>query len=441
MIKYFLFKIIAIKFIIIITIKYFKNQLELNKLFLNYQKELNISFSVKIKKKIRIGIYTLCLKNGGRARLASILINRLYRFKLFNIFLYTQKYKEKNEYPYSKKIKRFIIDNTNVTKIYKNKIDILIFHLNSPKRLRIFNCYNNIKVIYYMHNSIFSFIHSNYTLFKSLYKEYTKSKYLISLVPFENDFLFKKWGIKSIIMDNFVTFNYKRIIPSNLSSKTILMIGRANDKSKRIEIGIMSMEYIIQVIQSCVLKIISQLNAINDSLDLIDNLNLTNKIKFEELKDNFDNFQIYFKNASLHFFPSISESFGLVLVETKIYGIPNILLGINYISTSKNGTIIIYDETPESLAREGIILLLNNRYREYLGKESKKSMKKYNNEELTKKWINLILYINYNDSYYYKIKRQNIKMTDKESLFILNKQNHILKMRKVFCFQNLSFFD
>ena len=279
MIKYFLLKIIAIKFIIIITIKYFKNQLESNKLFLNYQKELNISFSVKIKKKIRIGIYTLCLKNGGRSRIASILINRLYKFKLFNIFVYTKKLKEKNEYPYSKKIKRFIIDNTNVTKIFKNKIDILIFHLNSLKRLRIFNLYNNIKVIYYMHNSIFSCIHLNYTFFKLLYKEYTKSKYLISLVPFENDFLFKKWGINSFLMNNFVTFNYKKIIPSNLSSKIILMIGRANDKCKRFEIGIMSMEYIIQVIQSCVLKIISRLNAINDLLNLIDNNQFIKKNK------------------------------------------------------------------------------------------------------------------------------------------------------------------
>jgi hypothetical protein len=435
-IKYVLFKIITIKFIIIIIIKYFQDQLELNKIFLNYQKELNISFSVKIKRKIRIGIYTLCLENGGRARIASMLINHLYKFKLFNIILYTQKLEENNEYSYSKKIKRFIIDTNNVTKIFKNKIDILIFHLNSYKRTRLFNYYNNIKVIYYMHNSIFGFIHSNYTYFKILFKEYTKSKYLISLIPFENDFLFKELGINSILMNNFITYNYKRIIPSNLSSKIILMIGRANDKNKRFDLGIMSMEYIIQVIQDCILKIISQLDNINDLINLIDNLNLRNKIKVEGLESGS---QLFFKNESLHFFPSISESFGLVLAETKMYGIPNILMGINYISLVKNGTIIIYDDTPESLAKEGIIILLNNRFREYLGKESKKSMKKYNNEALAKKWINLILYINYNDSYYFKFKRQNIKITDKESLFILNKQNHILKMRQINNFQNFTF--
>ena len=140
-----------------------------------------------------------------------------------------------------------------------------------------------------MHNSIFGFIHSNYTFFEILFKEYTKSKYLISLVPFENDFLFKEWGINSILMNNFITYNYKRIIPSNLSSKIILMIGRANDKNKRFDLGIMSMEYIIQVIQNCVLRIISQLNDITLYLSLHRLINkeykkifqiLTTKIKY-----------------------------------------------------------------------------------------------------------------------------------------------------------------
>ena len=36
------------------------------------------------------------------------------------------------------------------------------------------------------------------------------------------------------------------IIPSNLMSKTILMIGRGNDKYKRFILGVLSMEYIIE---------------------------------------------------------------------------------------------------------------------------------------------------------------------------------------------------
>ena len=427
MIKYIVIKLLSFIFIALIIIQHLNNQFELHKYIFNYQKELSITFPTKIRKKIRVGIYTLCMKNGGRARIAAMLMNFLFEYKLFNLYLYTMKIKEKDEYTYPKIIKRSVINNNNLTKIFKNKIDILIFHLNSYKKTKILNNCNNIKVIYYMHSSIFNFLYLNDTYFKLLYKEYTKSNYIISLIPFENDFLFEKFGINSILMDNFITYNYKRIIPSDVSSKIILMIGRGNDKNKRFEKGIRSVEYLIQVNQDCELKIISQIYGINDLINLIDNLNLRNNIKIEGFKEHSDAF---FKNASLHFFLSISESFGLALCETKIYGIPNIVLGIDYIKIAINGTIIIYDDTPESLAKEAMKILSYHKYREYLGKEARKNMEKYNNEILKKKWIDLIVHIFINDSYYLKLKRQKIKMTDKEGLHIFNRQNKIFKMRK-----------
>ena len=54
--------------------------------------------------------------------------------------------------------------------------------------------------------------------------------------------------------------------------------------------------------------------------------------------------EIYFKNSSLNIFPSIAEAFPMVLSETKMYGIPNILVGIDYVSNIKGGSIIIYDD-------------------------------------------------------------------------------------------------
>ena len=437
---YIAIKILMIKFIALIIIKNINNKFKLNEYIINYQKELSKTFHFKISKKIRVGIYTFCLKNGGRARLASMLINFLYKVKLFNIFLYTTEIKENDEYIYPKFIKRSIIKNNNITKIFKNKIDILIFHLKDYKTIKLLNKYNNIKVIYYIHNSIFNYLYLNYTYFKFLYKEYSKSNYIVSLIPFENDILFRKWGINSILMDSFITYNYKRTIPSDVSSKKILMIGRGNDKNKRFEKGIRSIEYVIQVIKECELKIISQLYKLNDLINLIDNLKLRNYIRIEGFKEYSD---IFFKNASLHFFPSISESFGLVLCETKIYGIPNIILGVDYISIARNGTIIIYDDMPESLAKETIKILLNNKYREYLGKEARRNMEKYNNELLTQKWMNLIINIFKDDSYYHKLKRQKMKITDKEGLLIFNRQNLIFKMRNKdnIIYQNYNFFD
>ena len=146
----------------------------------------------------------------------------------------------------------------------------------------------------------------------------------------------------------------------------------------------------------------------------------------------------------MHFFLSISESFGLALCETKIYGIPNIILGVDYISIARNGTIIIYDDMPESLAKETIKILLDNKYREYLGKEARRNMEKYNNELLTQKWMNLIINIFKDDSYYHKLKRQKMKITDKEGLIIFNRQNKIFKMRNkdnISIYQNYNFID
>ena len=78
-------KILMIKFIALIIIKNINNKFKLNEYIINYQKELSKTFHFKISKKIRVGIYTFCLKNGGRARLASMLINFLYKVKLFSL--------------------------------------------------------------------------------------------------------------------------------------------------------------------------------------------------------------------------------------------------------------------------------------------------------------------------------------------------------------------
>ena len=191
-------------------------------------------------------------------------------------------------------------------------------------------------------------------------------------------------------MNNFMTYDYNSITPSDLSSKIILMVGRAGDKNKRFDLGVKAMKYIIKEIPDSQLKIISKLSRIYYLKKLINDLNLKENIKFEGY---IIDPKIYFKNASLHFFPTLCESFGLVLSEAKLFGLPSILMGLNYVSLSKGGTVIIYDDNPESLAKEAIKILKNKRYRQKLGKQARKSIKYYDNQYLLLKWIKLILSI------------------------------------------------
>ena len=227
-------------------------------------------------------------------------------------------------------------------------------------------------------------------------------------------------------MTNFITHEFNYVSPSDLSTKTILLIGRGKDTKKRFHIGIEAMEYIKNEIPGSELIIISNFTGIEHLPILVNNLDLGNNIKFNGYSSSPD---IFFKNMSLNIFPSISEAFPMVLSEAKIYGIPCILLGLDYIYSAKNGTIIIYDDSPESLAKESINIIINKEYRKKLGKEARNSMKQFNNELLLIKWIKLILSIYNNELFFIKLMGENHFLSQNDELSILNNQLKLLKMR------------
>jgi hypothetical protein len=127
-----------------------------------------------------------------------------------------------------------------------------------------------------------------------------------------------------------------------------------------------------------------------------------------------------------------------MLSEAKVYGIPTILMGLNYVSLSKGGTVIIYDDNPETLSKEAIKILKNKKYRKKLGKQARKSIKYYNNQNLLIKWIQLILSIYKGESHYEILRKQQNEISQKESLEILEIQVRLLKMRKPNTFNNIT---
>ena len=433
---YYKFSILC--FLILILIIYSFNieinKSLLNKKFIENQNKFNLKIDKNITKRINIAIYAFGVKNGGRARTTSLLINNLYKMNIFNFFLFTKRDKENDEYKLPDNLKRIIITNNLIKQIKRNKIKILIYQLSVHDEMKILNNLRNTKVIFYQHLGILDWIYGNYTIFKNIYRDYINSDYVINIIPYENDYLFPKWGIKSILMDNFMTYEFIKVIPSDLFSKTILMIGRGDAKKKRFEKGIQAMEYINQEIPESQMLIISDLKGIFRHESLIININLKDKIKFEGYTASPE---IYYKNSSLNLFPSISEAFPLVMCETKIYGIPNILLGLDYTSISEGGCFIIYDETSESLANIAIKLLVNKKNRIKLGENARNSMKKFNNRFLLIKWIKLILSIYIDDILFEIFRKQEKKLSLEESLSIIGSQVKLLQIRIPF-FKNIT---
>ena len=239
-------------------------------------------------------------------------------------------------------------------------------------------------------------------------------------------------------MSNLITYDYEKINPSSLSANIILMLGSASAKNKRFYLGIQSMKYIVQDIPDCEMKIISNNSRVENLKILINLLNLQKNVKFTGYVKTPE---IFFKNASIHIFPTISEGFPMALCETKIYGIPNIITGIDYISASKGGVISIYDDNPETIAKEAIKILKNKLYRKKLGRKARISMKKFNNQFIIEKWVKIILSVYKGDYYYQKlVSEEQKKFNTNQYINLLKKQIELLKFREPI-FSNVSLND
>ena len=138
--------------------------------------------------KITIAIFANSLKNGGAERQTSLLFYYFNKLKIFNLFLFTKKEKEKNEYIVDDNVKRIVIKNNLVQILKENYIDILIYQFYFAKEIEQLNNLSKTKTIFIDRSCFLFWIYSNsYNILNSIYKAYKDCKYLISVVPVEND--------------------------------------------------------------------------------------------------------------------------------------------------------------------------------------------------------------------------------------------------------------
>ena len=128
----------------------------------------------------------------------------------------------------------------------------------------------------------------------------------------------------------------------------------------------------------------------------------------------------------------------MVLCETKVYGIPTILTGLDFVVMAKKGTVIIYDDNPETIAKESIKILSNITYRRILGNEARESMKKYNNLITIKKWIKLIFAVYEGEESFNRMREETNHIRLEEAINITKSQVNLINMREPFL-KNLTF--
>lgn len=386
------------------------------------------------KDKVRLAIYIHSLSINEFEKLNALLINHLSRERIFDIYLFYNK-KYKNEFWLNKTIHRIKIKRHSTQilrrKLIEYKIEMLLYQFYSIKDMKMLNIIdkkNNVRTLIINHPSYLSWIYNeDYNFCSKLFNYYKQTKFISSYIAYESEYLHKKWGIDSIFMTNIMPYEYNNITPSDLSSKTILMVGTGSKKLKRFDLGIKAMKYIVKEVPDCEMKIITDFEGLDNLKKLSKELKLENNVKFEEYRSSND---IYYNNASIHLITSLSESDGLILCETKLFGIPNILTGLDYLTCSKNGTIILNNDNPENIAQEAIKILKDEEYRKNLGNSARTSMKQFENSEIANKWLRLILCVYLDDSYYERIKNEDKELiNNKKNKNNLLNQINLLKTR------------
>ena len=114
--------------------------------YFNLCHHLNLSFNdKKINNKIKIGIYSYYLRNGGRARITSLLLNYLYKINIFRLYLFTKEVdsETKSEYYIEHDIFRINIRTCTIKNIIKEirkkKLDIFIFQDSNSAEIKSLN--------------------------------------------------------------------------------------------------------------------------------------------------------------------------------------------------------------------------------------------------------------------------------------------------------------
>ena len=369
---------------------------------------------------------------GGREILSFLHFKNFIKYPFIKLYLFGCNNKKSFLPSYIKSTD--ICDNSkkkiNMTKAVKfleiNKIEIILNNEYEVQLCSFAKKKLNIKTIVLYHSNFFYF---NYRKKKynsgNFHKKFIYSSLLVTLIA-NNRILWKKSGIKyCTYLPNPTTFESDKIKISNLKYKNILMLGRS-DKIKRYEIGIKAMKYVIEKEPNAKLYIIGIGNNRYDKFlkNYSAQLGLKKNIIFKKLTKNITQ---YYKNSSIFLLTSIFEGCPMSLSESKLYGLPSIVVGMNYLSSSKNGVININEDNPELIANEILKLLKDKKYRELEGKKARLSVNDFQNEEIYKRWIEIFISVKQGDKLIEKYIKKYDKYNDEEDF----KENQIL-YKKIF---------
>lgn len=235
--------------------------------------------------------------------------------------------------------------------------------------------------------------HDDYNYANNIVRSSRKLDYLVLVSKALRDFYktkLSKTNCKCVFIPNMIDKLPSKC--SMLSEKRLISVGRLSEEK-----GYMDLIGIFSVISKnnpdWVLDIIGDGKEREKLENYIKNLNLQEKITLHGFRDK-DYIDNMLNKSSIYLMTSHTESFGIVLIEAMSHGLPCVAFssaeGANEIIDSGKTGYLIHNRNNRAYIEKVEDLMNDIDSRKRLGKEARKSIKKYHGLQVVEDWYKII---------------------------------------------------
>lgn len=364
---------------------------------------------IKKQTKQTIGMVLYNYFGGGIEKVVSLLIP-LFIEHGHKVVLITDSLEKGKEYPLPKQCNRYVMKYrmqdspdgriVELQQCVKDfEIDIMCFHSGYTHISTFYDMWGvkmlNIPIIMELHSFFYPIIMEKKEVSKYYVSMYQVTDKLVVLSETDKKF-WEVLGCSCFYIQN--PLEYSTIQIKEMQSKrgkkngkTIVWIGRLVQTPKRVLDVVPIMKKVIEQVPDARLKLIglaSDKRILSELKRLINRNHLEDVIEICDYAPNID--KIY-QNADIVLLTSESESFCNVILESKIWGVPLVLYEMPWLELleDKKGYISVEPKNMGAMSEVIINLLKNEKKREQLAEEARKSIKKYAEYDVYDEWRKL----------------------------------------------------
>lgn len=360
----------------------------------------NSEIFIKNKKNIKtIGIFYHRYNGGGVQRVISLQIPLFIRMGLKVVF-FTEEYDAEGEYNLDESVSRVILpldikerSKKLLETIKYNKIDVMLYHAASSN-LFLFDLLvvksQKIPFIATCHELTVQTMSKPNIKVTYLHELYKLTDLLLVLSHMEEAY-YKSMGVNAIYLPNQVQFRNSLSLYEN-NEGIILWVGRLDENQKNYRDALEIMKVVAHEKPDAKMIMLGREYTKNSGeiiRSFISDNNLESNIEWH---GNVKNVEDYYKKAKIVLMTSSYESFPMVIIESKSFGIPLVTYSMPYLELLKDGRG--YIEVPqrdiEHAAEEIIGLLNNDELCKHLSDEARNSIRQFSDFNHLIAWKNII---------------------------------------------------